>query len=886
MLIAVGSAAGLALFAVAPGARAAAPVDSSITVSWSADASSASGYQPARDPKGFEYNEFKNIKVKVAQTANLIDQAVQIDMSGFLGGTTQLSDYAGQTWTSAQNFMQAMQCWGPDPSAANFKDTCEWGGRYVQTSSNGLGNSVYRDNVFRVAERDVPANAVNPIDVPFTSVDGTSVSGRETIDSSKNTIYPVLNVFGPSSTNEVQSALVNNDGTGSFDFEAQSANTAPQLGCGSPTHLSCWLVLVPRGTISGGTGPACTNLLDNNFQQYTLGEQNVIQAGSPLNPGCEYWNNRMVVPLQFNPVTLPCTNGNEVSLIGSQLVIGAMASWQPALCTAAAAPFSFVSNPDSVARIQLLETSSSDTSSGAPRLAFTSYPLARTDFADYPNDQTLYDATQFSYAPVAIGATAVSFLADGRNGQITSLVLSPRLLAKLLTQSYGFEVPSSPSDADIKSGDTFIHVDKAQLGVANQSYNFFSDDPDFRFLNPNWGQFVSNPALVLPGPSGADSIKQIWKWIQSDADARDFLNGKADPWGMTVNPYYLPSGAAGAKVPTFDQTTGALNPTPLVVGNSNLDGSPMSLATTSIDYFPKLDASTVPHVLSGPTAPKSRFDSVQFAPYVDDFVKSAKTTFRADPGAKVSWNPTAINSSGIVGDWVSAGPQLVGQRFTIGITDVAAAIRYNLPVASLRAANGTASTLPTSATMAAAISSGLSTTSSAAVSQVDPAKVSASGYPLTTVVYAAVNLTSSSAATLVTLSKMIKYVTSDGQTIGTLPGQLPLGYLPLTSDMVNQANAAATSTASYRPSAATSTSGASQASDPYSAGLTGNETATATGPVATTGPSTKPIDATTPGTTPKVDAPPIIQAGLALSLGFGLVGALVSPVLFRGRGRL
>jgi hypothetical protein len=878
----------LAFAAFAPSSQAAAAESSSMTIGWAADSSSAAAYQPARDANGFEYDEFKNIKVTVQQTANLVDQAVQIDMSGFTGGTTQQTDFTGQNWTSAQNFMQAMQCWGADPSATDFRTTCEWGGRYVQTSANGLGNSVYRDNVFRVASRDVPSNAVQPVDVPFVSADGSSLSGRETTDASGNTIYPILSVFGPSSTNEVQSALVNSDGTGSFDFEAQSANTAPQLGCGSPTHLRCWLVLVPRGTISGSHGAACTTLLNTNFQEYAYGETTAIQAGSPLNPGCDYWNNRMIVPLTFNPVTLPCPSGVEQSLIGSQLVIGAMASWQSALCTAAGAPFSFVSNPDSVARAQLLEVSAGSTSSGNPHLAFTSYPLAKDDFADNPDDQTIYDKTAFSYAPVAIGASVVAFTADGRNGQITSLVLSPRLLAKLLTQSYPFELPASPSDGDLTVNGATIHVDKAQLGAVNQSYNFFSDDPEFRALNSNWAQFVSNPSVVLPGPSGADAIKQMWKWIGSDSAARDFLNGKPDPSGMTVNPYYLPAGSAGAQVPTFDTATGALNPTPLAVGRTNLDGTPATLATSPIDYFPKLDASEVPHVLSGPTAPKSRFDSVQFSPYVDDFVKSAKTTFRANPGSKIRWDPTAINSSGIAGDWVTGGPQLVGQRFTIGITDAAAAIRYDLPVASLQAANGTSVTQPTQSAMSAAVTTGLTTTSSASVGQIDPAKVSSSGYPLTTVVYAAINLSTSNTATLATLSKLLKFVAGAGQSVGTLPGQLPLGYLPLTSGMVSQTNAAAAAVASYTGPSSSSPSGSgSQASDSYYAGVGGSAAGSSDGSAAPgSGPTVTAVDASSSGRTPRVDAPPIVQAGLAVSLGFGLIGALVSPVVFRGRGRL
>ena len=881
MGIVVGSIAGLVFLTSAPSTQAATNADSALTISWANDTSAAKSFQPDRTvdgtvggtPGGFEYDEFKNLKVTVNQTSDLIDQAVQVDMSGFPGGTTAGSEQTGD-WTSAQNFMQAMQCWGPDPKAADFRNTCEWGGHYEQN----IAPAVYSDNLLRVAAKDVSSTAVGATDVPFTSVDGQVYSGREQLEGG-NILYHLFDVFNPSSTNEVLSATVNNDGSGSFDFEAQSANQAPQLGCGSPTHLSCWLVLVPRGSIWGGHDASCSSVgKPVTGQPWTYGEGNALQAGSPINPACDYWNNRMVVPLKFSPVTLPCASGAEQSVIGSQLVIGAMASWQPALCTAAGAPFSFVSNPDSVARAQILEANGDSDSSGVPHLAFTSYPLARADFSDFPDDQTTYDKTDLSYAPVAIGATVAAFTADGRRGQISSLVLSPRLLAKLLTQSYAFELPAWTSDAGT--------TDKAQLAAANQSYRLFSDDPEFRKLNANYGDFVSNPALVLPGPSGADAIKQIWKWIQSDADARDFLNGKADPWGMKVNPWYLATGSADAKVPTFDAVTGVQDPILKPVGNTNLDGSPLSLATTTLDYFPKFDGSQVPHVLGGAGQPLRQFDSVQASPYVDDFVKAARTTFRADPGAKITWSPNTINAAGDAGDWVSPGPQLAGSRFTISITDAAAAVRYDLPVASLQAANGTALSQPDTTAMATAISSGLTTTSSASVAQVDPAKVSAAGYPLTTVVYAAVNLSTTKAATRTTLSKMITYVAGAGQTLGTQTGQLPLGYLPLTPALTTQANAAAAAISSYSGSPASSSSNISQANDPYYAGSDASGAGAPGGAAAAGGPTTSAIDADTSGKTPRVDSPPIVQAGLGVSLGLGLIGALFSPALFRGRGRL
>ena len=864
VLVALGSLGGMILGG-AFSSNAAAAVDSSLSINWSGDSGSAASLQPARDTSGFEYDEFKNIKVTVAQTQNLIDQAVRVDVSGFSGGTQQAADGYGQIWTSAKNFMQAMECWG-DPASANFKQTCQWGGRFVKNS--GLGFTVYGDNVYRVAAHDVDPGAVGAVDVPFVTRDGQSFTGRQTLDSSGAKTYPILDEFNADSTNEVQGARIKDDGTGSFDFEMQSDIQATQLGCGrNASDLKCYLVLVPRGTIYGGHDAACSSIYGDRGTKYTYGLADAIQAGSPLNPGCDYWKNRIVVPLQFNQVAGVCPSGAEQRVIGSQLLISAMSSWQPALCTTAGATFTFATNPDSVARAQLLENKAD--------LAFTSYPIVKEQLND-PSDEAAFAKTSVSYAPVAIGATAVSFLADGRNGQIGSLILSPRLLAKLITQSYIFSVPNDGTDP---GNDDFL-----QLGAQNRKYNYMFQDPDFQALNPNWGEFISNPSIVLPGPSDSDAIAQIWKWIQSDADARDFLNGQADQWGMTVNPSYLPAGNAAAQAPMFDLTSGALLPNKKAVGFSNLDGSPLSLATTPISYFPKQDAAEVPHKLGIET---SRYNSIQAAPYVDDFVKAAVVTFRANPGAKTGWDPTAIKpGSDIPGDWVSGGPQVPGQRFVISITDAAATARYDLTPVGLRTANGTAVTTPNNTSMSAAISSGLVSTSNAAVKQVDPAKVSASGYPLTTVVYAAVNLTGSTAASRTNLSKLIMYVAGTGQTSGTQVGQLPNGYLPLTSDLQTQASAAATAIASYTGSPSSTDDGTNVGGNTSSSnyGSPDNGAASAPGATATPGPQISAIGASNEGLTPVASDTPIVQWALAIALALGLVGAIFAPILFRGRG--
>jgi hypothetical protein len=872
-MIAVGSLGGM-VFGGAFSSKADSPAGSSMAISWTGDSGPAAALQPVRDPHGFEFNEFNSLKVTVAQTQNLIDQAVRVDVSGFPGGTEQDTDGTGQIWTTATNFMQAMQCWGdPDSTTVDFRDTCEWGGRFA--ANNGLGFSIYSDNALRVASRDVSPTAANPVDVPFISRDGKSHSGRQVLDSTNEKNYPITEQFDVATSNELQGARIKSDGTGSFDFEMRTDIQSTPLGCGRGlSDLKCYLVLVPRGTKYGGHDASCSSIYTRAGEKYGYGQTEPIQAGSPLNPGCDYWNNRIVVPLQFNPVAPVCPSGAEQRVIGSQLVISAMASWQPALCTAAGSPYNFTSNPDSVARAELLEQKAN--------VAFTSYPITRDELQD-ETDQAAYDHTAVSYAPVAIGAVAVSFIADGRNGRIDSLVLSPRLLAKLLTQSYIFEVPSDGTDPGTD--------DFAQLGLVNQKYTYLFQDPEFQRLNANWGDFITNPSLVLPGPSDTDAIAQVWKWVQSDTDARAFLNGTPDPDGMTVNPNYLPAGNLDAHIPVFDLASGKKLATPKAVGFSNLDGSPMSLATAPLNYFPKADPANVPHTLGIET---SQYNSLQSSPYVDDFVKSAQVAFRANPGAKTGWDPTAYNTNNTFGDWVSGGPQVPGQRFVISVTDAASTARYNLTPVGLRAANGTVVTTPGSTSMAAAVASGLSVTRIPAVKQIDPSKVSSDGYPLTTVVYAAVNLSASTTLERASVSKMITYIAGDGQSVGTQVGQLPLGYLPLSGDLQSQANVAALAIASYIAPQSASVRDDSGSSSATSYGTVSDGSAVQDSPAGRANPTSPPssqgpiISAVNPaamGLTLSAQTTPLGQSCLAIALLVGLLGAIFAPVVIRGLGR-
>jgi hypothetical protein len=92
--------------------------------------------------------------------------------------------------------------------------------------------------------------------------------------------------------------------------------------------------------------------------------------------------------------------------------------------------------------------------------------------------------------------------------------LTPRLVAKLLTQSYRGSVVGHPD---------YLSHNPTGLTV----------DPGFLKLNPDYKGFAAHfqppDALVQLGSS--DLISLLWSWVIADPDARDFLAGKPDKYG-------------------------------------------------------------------------------------------------------------------------------------------------------------------------------------------------------------------------------------------------------------------------------------------------------------------------------------------------------------------
>lgn len=686
------------------------------TVTW-ADAQTAlgqtgNGTDPDSNP---DLDSFKDLSFSISQTENLVDQAVTVSWTG--GKQTSQSEYA-------TDYMQLMQCWG-DEATGPSPQQCEWGAPSTALSSLMGVNTAKRDLVYGddPAEDDsLVGPSANPdlkLDppvenpflkayrMPFRTVDGTLA--KSTVELSK--------VFDASTTNEVTAARTASNGSGTVQFETQTSLEAPQMGCGADQKTaagtaprSCWLVIVPRGT---------HNLDGTDHSETASGRV----SGSPLSATA--WKNRVVVKLGFQSVSQACPIGNaEQRVVGSEPVAQAVTSWQPALCRLGTT-YGYSKIGDDEARRQILSTVQ-----GASRMALVDGPLSASTTKD----------TTIAYAPLTQSSIVVAFNIDYRlypdaagvasNGlQAAQLTLDARLVAKLLTQSYQADVPGGgKADATVQANPLSLVT-----------------DPEFLQLNPTFaGSTTDNaPVGLMVALGSSDANAAVWNWIRADADADSFLAGKADPWGMKINPSYTPLNLA------TDMTT---------------------------DSFPKADLTTA----SGGDPDETGFGTLDMRPYMNDMAEGAYRTLKADPNEKDAWNPFGQPKG-----YTSTGPQVPGRRFILSITDSASAARYGLPTAKLVNAAGEA-VASTAESVTAAVTA-MKQTAVPGVVETSATATTPGAYPLTVLSYAAVNVCGSSTGELANYAKLITYATGTGQVSGDDRGQLPRGYVPLSSTLRTQA---------------------------------------------------------------------------------------------------
>ena len=548
--------------------------------------------------------------------------------------------------------------------------------------------------------------------------------------------------------------ITGTDGRGQTDFAVWTASENASLGCSAAVQcalvavpivgLSCdaYGTKLPEGSVqSTRTGTPLTDAqlatADGTCRRtgaYLPGEPRSSTTSDQAVRGnlwwsASNWRNRITVPLGFAQTGSVCDAVSEEApqeVLGSVVANELTASWRPKFCTSKKLfTFTHVQQSDSLART-LVNVGEIDAALvTAPREGGYSKPVVQ--------------------APVALGGFAIAFSIDDENKQRReNLNLNARLVAKLLTSSY-------PAAAVVKDN---------HPSIGGNPYNI-TVDPEFQALNPGLPRTTTLEAAAALQifSSSSDLVWALTQWIGADPEARTWLNGYPDPWGMKVNEAYR-----GIELP--------------------VDNWPLLDEFIAPEYYQNQNACYA----NSPTPfmqlvanPSSNLSSVllnmQFAS------SSVQTVCKYD-----GYDATTLALR-------RQGRQPVGFRFVMGLVSLSAAERYNLRTAALQ----TTSTVSPSKqfsdtegrTFVAPDAAGLRAGAALLTPDAEtkqwtlnyPAIKTPEGgaaYPGVMPIYAVVPTEGLEDDTVTKLGKLLCYANSDGQQPGSANGQLPAGYLPLT----------------------------------------------------------------------------------------------------------
>jgi hypothetical protein len=753
--------------------------------------------------------QYAGLKVTVNQTKNLTNQAISVSWTG---GDPTFSDPSTDTFNTTfnGNYLQIFECWG-DPQATDPVDPsdpgplpsqCEFGGESsTPTSSYPIQEPGFEYSrvlsqkgwsTYGQAPEAWTDTTTGYSVEPFDAVDGT------VIDQQANYNY-LLDPFNPKqfwlnpdfsfqTTNEIDFGRTFADGTGQELFQTDTGLEAPGLGCGQSVQPvtgggtktpQCWLVVVPRGDLAQENPSGLT------------GVDSVVT--SPLS--AQAWQHRIAIPLDFNPVGSSCAAGGATQgVTGGELAAAAFASWEPALCGGSnATSYNYVENNDDQARQNISQP--------------TFGSVGMSVFSD-PIDPSQAPSSPVVYAPLTLSGVVIGFniertpalQSDGSLNQgelplagsrVEHLFLTPRLVAKLLTESYQAEFEGVTS------------TKPNGYGWVQQNPTTLFTDPDFLQYNPEFASLTTQQKIdagtLIVEESSSDAASALWKWVLSDPDAKAWLDGKPDPWKMQVNPIY--------------STNASVNPSGVAFGSPAPENFPKS------DPYLYQNPSAV--VYGPPEQPARALGVLDWSPYSLSMKAAAQATAVANDGAKTTLDPTQTANTA----WGSNGPQKSGTYFVMSVTDSASAARYGLQTASLsRSGDDTNPTFV--APDAAGILAGeqaMVPSSVPGVLQPNPSTTVAGAYPLPMLTYAASTPSTLDATSRQNYSALVTYAAGAGQTSGVLPGQLPSGYVPLPSALQAQALTAA-ATILNPPAATSTTNTGSTASPGTSASTSGGST--------------------------------------------------------------
>nr|MCW2727421.1 hypothetical protein [Aeromicrobium sp.] len=676
----------------------------------------------------------RSFTLNVDHTVNLRGrERVGISWSGAHPSGARAADPYGENGLNQEYPVVIMQCRGIDnpslPAAQQLRpETCWTTSRQQRSQATDPSLAVWmhdakasdEDRQLKSGLRDLPAECSDAATDATHTTPFVAASGKVYAACSGSTMPPEAAVGAAFPPAEL-SAYSDANGSGSVNFEVRSATENESLGCSNTTP--CSIVAVPIMGIS------CD---DDDYQcrregRFEAGSSNFANEGVVPSVSPQYWwsasnwDNRVTAPLTFGLPPDACAVLDKrapTAFYGSELMNQASLQWAPAYCLNQKR-FKFQHNRigDDPAYV-LVEN-------GQAPAAFVSGTREIED-----------KTTRIGYAPTAVTGFAVGFVIDEPNnaGERTQLNLNARLIAKLLTQSY-----TGSSRGQQRPG-----IEKNPLSL--------NLDPEFIALNPGLDRIDREAAAtVLSLSESSDVIKSLTAYLESDPEAKRFISGTPDPWGMVVNPSYK-----ALKLPT-----------------SEFPLRDTFVPTSSLECY-----------IQNPAPYFS-----QLASPVNSITKIASAVLDAWPNVQTKCDRPNAGDPFKVGRVERQG---IGTRFMLGIVSLGDAERYGLRTAALQTSSNVSPSsqftsaadrrfvAPSTESLTAAVKLAKDKGSRSAFDLTQPMlRKQPAAYPGTMVVYTTAKLRGLDKGEAKKVSEFIKIATNEGQTPGSGNGQLPDGYLPI-----------------------------------------------------------------------------------------------------------
>lgn len=630
-----------------------------------------------------------------------------------------------------------LQCRGLDdpslPAAQQLSpSTCWTSSRMQRTQLVDESEAAWRHDRHATEAERAQKSGLSPIPPECSDVESFSTHITPFV-AANGTVYPSCTAetmppeaaVGAAFPPAELAAYTDVEGNGAVKFEVRSSVENESLGCSD--SVPCSIVVIPiQGISCLDEDPACSR-----GGQFEPGASNFAAQGVDLTVSPllwwapSNWRNRFSVPIEFGLAPDACDVLDDrppTGFYGSELLAQAALQWSPAYCLDEDR-FKFQHNkmPDEAA-FTLMETGG-----GAAALVSSRHETRGTD--------------PVAYAPTAVTGFSIGYVIDRPEnaGELTDLRLNPRLIAKLITQSYlGSE------------------MGRMHPGMASNPVSI-NLDPEFQALNPGLDTTSREAAATLLSLSeSSDVIEALTSYVAQDEDAMAFIDGKADPWGMTINPNYRKIDLPRSEWPLLDD-----------------------FVPTSFDECRQQN-------------PAPYF--TQIAAPVTSLRKIAEAILDSWPNVQTKCERASLSDPWRIG---RVDRQGVGSRFMLGLVSLGDARRLGLREAALQTRGSTFVT-PTDGALARALAVSEASESGTEPFTIDIERVikAGSAYPGTMIVYTAARTSGMEKDEAAKVAQFIEVATTEGQRTGYGNGELPDGYLPIrrtgpTAPLFAQARAVA-----------------------------------------------------------------------------------------------